>query len=387
MNEGMGSEPPPRGVGRRAAEGFHHRSERRSAQRAARRRKAITRFWLVAGPLVVVIVAAAALFVVFGGPSEDGGAGTTSTATTAVSGPTEGGVLLVIEQGETAPVLLLFLRQGDSALGVGVPGDTLLKTAEGFKTVAELRASQTKDVLKTALEEAFGMRIGSEASVQWSALRAELAQAGQAAQPGQPESLPAELTPTQEDSALVAGSVVALFGPAGQVSGAEVWERASLEGDAAGFRSAIGTLMQAAPSGAWKGAALPGKPVAGAGFVYYEPDVQGFRALLGGQSANVAVTLEVQNGSGVVGAAEQAGAALEPLGYSLLPFANAEGFPDVKQTRIVTAPDVVAEAERVRSLLGVGRIEQDDALDPGRVIVVVGKDFVPPASTQTAPAG
>jgi hypothetical protein len=89
----------------------------------------------------------------------------------------------------------------------------------------------------------------------------------------------------------------------------------------------------------------------------------------------------------VVGIAEQAGALLEPLGYTLLPFRNADDFPDVKQTRITVSPDAVSEGERVRSMLGVGTIMEDGALASGHVVVVLGKDYVPPASTDTGPTG
>jgi hypothetical protein len=95
----------------------------------------------------------------------------------------------------------------------------------------------------------------------------------------------------------------------------------------------------------------------------------------------------VQNGSGVVGVAQQAGGMLEPLGYELLPFRNAEDFPDVRTTRIVSGPDASAAAEQVREVLGVGKIEEDGSLEPGRLIVVVGKDFIPPASSETDATG
>jgi hypothetical protein len=86
----------------------------------------------------------------------------------------------------------------------------------------------------------------------------------------------------------------------------------------------------------------------------------------------------------VLGASERAAQLLEPLGYALLPFRNSPDFPDVKQTRIVAAPDDAAEAGHVGELLGVGKVEQDPSLDPGHIIVVVGADFTAPPSTTTA---
>ncbi len=132
---------------------------------------------------------------------------------------------------------------------------------------------------------------------------------------------------------------------------------------------------------------LPGKVVEGLGFAYFEPDLRQARALLSGERSGADITMEVQNGSGAIGIAQQVGEMLGPLGYDMLPFRNAEGFPDVVTTRIIVAPDAGSEAERIRSVLGVGRIEQDDSLEPGRVIVIVGKDFVPPVTvgTQSGP--
>lgn len=380
MNEGTGSEPQRPRTGRRA-EGFHHRSERRSAQRAARRRKAAARFWLVVGPIVVLIMVVWALVVFLGGSAEQTGVSTEDALTTLPSESTEGSSLLVVEQGDASPVLVLLLREGTRGVALGMPGTTLVKAAGGFLTVSELRASDQDEALRSALADAFDVRFGPVASAQWPVLRTALAQTGRT------ESLPDELAPTEADSSLVASAVTALFAPGGPAEYAAVWEQAGLEGDASGFRSAVELLGRSIPYEAWEEAAFPGKPITGRDFAYYEPDVRRLGALLAGGTTNVVVTLEVQNGSGVVGAAEQAGDALKPLGYSLLPFVNADDFPDVKQTRIVTAPDVAAEAERVRRLLGVGKIVEDEALDPGRLIVVVGKDFVPPGSAVNEPSG
>jgi hypothetical protein len=87
-----------------------------------------------------------------------------------------------------------------------------------------------------------------------------------------------------------------------------------------------------------------------------------------------------------VDVAQEAGELLEPQGYKLLPFRNSAGFPDVKRTLITVSPGAAAEGERVRMLLGVGTVVQDDALDSGLIVVVLGKDFSPPASAGTEPA-
>ena len=125
--------------------------------------------------------------------------------------------------------------------------------------------------------------------------------------------------------------------------------------------------------------------VEGVDFTYYEPDVEWAKVLLAGEDAGPAVTLEVQNGSGALDAAEEAGRLLEWPRYVQLPFGNSPDFPDVRQTRIVTAPDVAVEAKRVRARLGVGRIEEDAGLAPGHILVVVGRDFIPPSVTTPLP--
>jgi len=121
--------------------------------------------------------------------------------------------------------------------------------------------------------------------------------------------------------------------------------------------------------------AIPGRPVEGVGFSYFEPDVPALQAMLGGEAAESAVSVEVQNGSGVVGAAQKISDTIAPLGYTVLPPKNAEGFPDVQSTQLFAAPDVLAEADRLRGLLGYGTVVQQDTLPAGRVIIVVGKDL------------
>ena len=122
-------------------------------------------------------------------------------------------------------------------------------------------------------------------------------------------------------------------------------------------------------------AALPGKTVEGADFAYYEPDAAALSRLLGIPTTAKAVSIEVQNGSGVVSIAQQVSEVIVPLGYEMLPAKNAEDFPDVEVTRIYSAPDVVAEADRVRGVLKLGTVIKQESLPKGRIVVVVGKDL------------
>ena len=45
-----------------------------------------------------------------------------------------------------------------------------------------------------------------------------------------------------------------------------------------------------------------------------------------------------------------------------------------------------AAALQVQTLLGVGTVEEDAGLAPGHIVVIVGKDFIPPASSETSTA-
>jgi hypothetical protein len=350
--------------------------ERRLTRQVARRRKTVSRLYRTAGPVIVLILLVVALLVFLGGPKS--GSGAETTLSTASAGTVGGSALLVIEQDGTVPALALFVPNSQRNVALAMPGTTLVKTATGFKTLGELHASDEDEALASALGEMLGEDVGAVAAVQWSHLVAAMSQTGSAAPP------PAKLEATRDGAALAVDAVLVLVGARDTSGGATIWDQMELTGDAAAFRKAMNTMALSISGGAWSQAVLPGKPVEGLGFTYFEPDVEGTKALLAGESRGAALTLEVQNGSGVLGASERAAQLLEPLGYALLPFRNSPDFPDVKQTRIVAAPDDAAEAGHVGELLGVGKVEQDPSLDPGHIIVVVGADFTAPPSTTTA---
>ncbi len=358
---------------------YRSRSERRTYRRAVRKRRSRFRLGLVVGPALVVIAALVALLVLMGGPEGDGSTVTTLPAVAAASSG-----LLIVEQADAVPLVVL-VHPGDSAGQVlAMQGITLLKTADqGFRTLSELHASGQDEALGAAVAEALGVSIEPVAAVQWSDLRAAMVSAEVDDAP------PTTLTSEDGEAEQVAGAVLALIAGSGSGSGAAAWEALLLEGDASGFRETARDLASTMNVDEWTAAELAGRLVEGAGFRYLEPDVKGAKALLTGAEGGPAITLEVQNGSGVVGIAEQAVELLEPLGYEMLPAGNSEDFPDVERTRIVVSSDATAQGEQVRVLLGVGTIRQDQALESGQVIVVLGKDYMPPATatTSAAPAG
>ncbi len=73
--------------------------------------------------------------------------------------------------------------------------------------------------------------------------------------------------------------------------------------------------------------------------------------------------------------AEAATEVISILGLTMLEPKNAEQFPDVASTQILAAPDAVAQAERVRTLLKVGKVVEQKDLPAGRIVVIIGKDL------------
>jgi hypothetical protein len=89
--------------------------------------------------------------------------------------------------------------------------------------------------------------------------------------------------------------------------------------------------------------------------------------------------IQVLNGNGVPGIGSEVASALEGGPYRVVLSANADRF-DYRKTMIVTydaTPEGIDAAERIRSLMGVGRVLVS-AQEQGRVnlTIVVGKDFL-----------
>jgi hypothetical protein len=356
---------------RRDELGYRSRLERRTARRAVRRRQVSTKMWRAMVPVVALLAIVVILLIAFGGGGGDDPA--QGTATTLAVEPKAGSGLLVVEQEDGVPEVLLLHPTGGSGVVMAIPGITLLKTAEGFKTVAELHESGEPGALQTALAEAFGVAVGPAATVEWLQLRDAMLSAGIADVPA------VALSMEGTDAESVAQVALDFLGTAGSEPGAQAWESVSLSGDGAGFREAVAANVEVLADG-WSAVALSGSLAEGIGFKYLEPDAAEARALLGGSSRESTIKIEVQNGSGAIGAAEAAAAMLQALGYMIPPVGNSDDFPDVTTTRITTAPDVAADAEQVRATLGVGKVTEDEDQDLGTILVVLGADFVPPSS-------
>ena len=96
-----------------------------------------------------------------------------------------------------------------------------------------------------------------------------------------------------------------------------------------------------------------------------------------------AITVEVLNASGVSGDARAATRLLRRGGIDVVYYGNAERVVEgsLDSTRIVVRRGGVRNGERVRAVLGVGRITVE--LDSSRLLdasVFLGADFSPPGS-------
>jgi hypothetical protein len=355
------------------------RLERLDAVREEHRRKVRTRLWYAVIPVVLAILLAVALLSVFGGLNSNEPA--VSTTTTLAPKPDAGSGLLFIEQDDVLALAVLLEPREKGGVVLAVPGITLLKSGSAFMTLADLYEAGQAEAAEAALSEALAVLVGPFASVEWTALRAAMVSAGVTEPPAE------ALTGQEGEADLVAQALLAFVEADSSDGGAAVWDALALQGDGPGLRDAVGIDATSISTSAWTAAALTGTVVEGDGFTYLEPAVDDAQALLAASSAAAMVSVEVQDGAGVSGAAESAGDLLESAGYKLLPMSYSADFPNVELTRIVAASGLAESAEQLRALLGTGEIAEDGTLEANHIIVVLGKDFVAPSPPETEPTG
>jgi hypothetical protein len=301
------------------------------------------------------------------------GATTARTTSTSTPGSTGDVVLLRLTDGAETKAVLALTAAGEPAMILGIPDNTLLRGSAGFKTVHELLTEGKLQVVEGALATLLGTSVTGMATLPWAALRDAVpaSNSGTTVRPAD-ASTTTTLVPDPDAAALAAAqAAAALAGSLGTPEGRTALAALALDGDKDKVRAALTYVAGAAKVVD----ALPGRLVEGADFVYYEPDTAKTRALLGGEAAEKAVNVEVQNGSGVVGIAQAVGEVIAAKGYTLLPPKNADKFPDVATTQVYAAPDLLAEADRIRILLGKGKVVRQDGLPAGKIVVVVGKDL------------
>lgn len=88
-------------------------------------------------------------------------------------------------------------------------------------------------------------------------------------------------------------------------------------------------------------------------------------------------TVQVRNGTGVVGAGEAVARRLAVLDVGLPPPTNADSFT-YRQTQILAGRDALRVAEDIRAILGRGVVLDGAGLPPDTVVVIVGADLQPP---------
>lgn len=342
------------------------RQRRRSVERARRRRRRLQR--VVVFFSLVALAAAAYLGVSRIPWSGDAQPEVTTTTSGAAAG---GPVLLQVTQDAETKAAVLIAPKAEPTLLIGFPGDVLIRASSGFEPLnVYLDAPEDEQAAfeeaAAGIEALLGTRPLARALVVWPDLlrAASAVDAGATA----PEALG---TDDESDAKAVVNLLKALVGVLGTAEGDAVVADLPMEGDR---EAALGAL-RALGTGAAVSGAVPGRLVEGLGFVYFEPDVAGLQTLLGGKAPESGISVEVQNGSGIVGIAQKISAIISPLGYTMLSPKNAEGFPNVEATQLFAAPDVLAEADRLRSLIGVGTVVRQETLPAARIIIVVGKDM------------
>lgn len=133
---------------------------------------------------------------------------------------------------------------------------------------------------------------------------------------------------------------------------------------------------------------LPVKPIDLGGQTYYEPQrdqiadllLQWWEVKVGAEDTAVRVIL--YNGSGTPGVAGQAAQQLIAAGMRVVDTKNADRF-DYDTTLVIVQSGATEHGEQVKTALGAGEIvDEPSEQDVADVIVIIGRDYVPPASSQ-----
>lgn len=135
---------------------------------------------------------------------------------------------------------------------------------------------------------------------------------------------------------------------------------------------------------------LPVKPISIGSSTYYEPQKsQVAELLLSWWNVKVgaddeALRVIIYNGSGVPGAAGVAATTLIKDGIRIVDTKNADKFT-YKETLVVVQRGAVSNGDKVVQILGVGKVvDQPSDQDVADIIVIIGKDYVPPKTDSTS---
>lgn len=361
----------------RSADGWGSRLERMTAAKKARRRRLIGRFWLAAVPVLLLVAMAMVLLAVYGGQNGND-SGSATTTVTAVRTADEGSALLLVSNDGELVVGALMHPWERGGVVLAIPGVTLLETEGVFQELRVTYQGGGPQAVKATLADALDMPIGPAAVAEWSELVIGL-------QLVVGDDTPIEVMATSQGEivAQVVRDTIAGQGGKGSSGG---WSDVPLSGETASFLDAIAIDAESMVNDVWSADTLRGTVVDGDGFWYLEPDIVSARTLLFVNDDPVMISVEIRDGAGLEGAARTAGALFEDAGFELAPMSYAEGYPGVEKTQIMISEASAAEAQQIRSLLGVGDIVVDAALADDVVVVVLGRDYGVEPVTTTLPS-
>ncbi len=339
------------------------RMARAAIMRARRRRRARG---IAAVALTIALAVAGGVLVLYflgrdRGP--EASAGSTVTAAAERAPQYQVGTLVVV-RGEEGAGAFLVVDEGGGGVLLALPAATIVQGPQGFARLNEL-VEQDQELAAQGVANLLGGRAGRVAEVSWAHLRAAAVDVGRGA--GLPDSLVGV-----EGAEAVLRAAAAVAAAAGSAEGTATLAGLALEGDGA---DAARAALKALPGSPKVQAVMPGTESGDGPEAYFEPEPAELAVLLGLPADDAGVSIEVQNGSGEVGAAEAVVEFLKPTGLTLLPPRNAEQFPDVALTQILAASDALGQAGRVRDRLGVGSVVEQEGMPAGRIVVVVGKDL------------
>lgn len=134
---------------------------------------------------------------------------------------------------------------------------------------------------------------------------------------------------------------------------------------------------------------LPVKPIKLGDQTYFEPQKSEVADLLKSwwgvdpSAQNQATRAVVYNGAGVPGIAGEAAQQLIRAGIRVIDTQNADSF-DYKVTKIVVRRGDAERGEEIRKVLGVGQVSVEPSeQDVTDVVVIIGKDYVPPKDSDS----
>lgn len=109
---------------------------------------------------------------------------------------------------------------------------------------------------------------------------------------------------------------------------------------------------------------------------YYEPLPDQIQSMIKGGDLNSSYNLEVRNGTGTAGIAEDAAAKLEPLRYNMTVDPETSEV-NYDYTQVRCGSDALDQCNNVQGYLGLGTVIKDELLDKNEIILILGNDYQP----------